>query len=326
MKTFRFAPEVIVLIFGLAIVLQPKPAKSYLVQHLPGKGSVNRARWDFSAFPVQWSINPTASNVTGGAQVQDVVASSFATWMAAPNTAISVSRAADNQASAPAYDGINLICFTCATDFNSDGTLAVTFTTTADGVGADDKHGGRSRFGGQILDADILFNTAVKFTTDGSGSSDLQTVATHEIGHFFGLDHSAVVKATMFPFAPPIERALSYDDVAAISSLYPKTSTEIPTGSISGRVTMSDGTPVFGAHVFADSASAAAGYPGTVRKTPIGALTLPDGTYQIDGVPPDQYSIAAEPLDGPVSNGDVATYSPAFSKTTVQTNFTTRWH
>ena len=172
MKTFRFASDLVALIFALVILLQTKPAKSYLVQHLPGNGTVNRARWDFSAFPVQWSINPTASNVTGGAQIQDVIATSFATWIAAPNTSISVSRAADSQTTGPAYDGINLICFTCVTDFNSDGTLAVTFTTTADGVGADDKHGGRSRFGGQILDADILFNPAVKFTTDGSGNSD----------------------------------------------------------------------------------------------------------------------------------------------------------
>jgi hypothetical protein len=89
---------------------------------------------------------------------------------------------------------------------------------------------------------------------------------------------------------------------------------------------MNDGTPVFGAHVFADSTTAASTFPSSVRKTPIGALTMPDGTYQIQGVPPDRYTVAAEPLDGPVTNGDIATYSPAFGQATVQTNFTTRWH
>jgi hypothetical protein len=326
MKTLRFAPLVVALLIAAALVF-PRPAKSYLSQYAGSKGNMNRARWDFSDFPVQWAFNPTAAaNVSGSTPPQDVIAASFATWTTAPNTAIFVSRAADTQVSAPAFDGVNMVCFTCVTDFNSDGTLAVTFTTTANGAGADDKHGSKSRFAGQILDADILFNPAVAFSTDGSGSNDLQTVVTHEIGHFLGLDHSSVIKATMFPFAPPLERTLSYDDVAAMSSLYPKSSGDFPTGSISGRVVMSDGTPVFGAHVFADSTTAAVLFPSSVRKTPIGTLTMPDGTYQIEGVPPDRYTVAAEPLDGPVTNGDIATYSPAFGQTTVQTNFTTRWH
>jgi hypothetical protein len=325
MKCLRFAP----IVFALAVagtLLFPRPAKSYLSQYAGPKGSNTRARWDFSDFAVQWSLNPaTGTNVSGG-NLQDTVTAAFATWSTAPNTALPLSRGADSQISSPAFDGVNLICFTCSTDFSSDGTLAVTFTTTANGAGADDKHGGKSRFAGQILDADILFNPAVTFSMDGGGGSDLQTVLTHEIGHFLGLDHSAVVKAMMFPYAPPMERTLGWDDVAAISSLYPKANADVQTGSISGRVAMTDGSDVFGAHVFADSATSAPGYPGTVRKTPIGTLTMPDGSYEIEGVPPDRYTVAAEPLDGPVTNADVANFSPAMGKATVQTNFTTRWH
>jgi hypothetical protein len=276
---------------------------------------------------VQWSLNPaTGSNVAGAANSADVVAASFSTWIGAPNAAISLPRGADNQLSAPAFDGVNMICFTCSTNFSSDGTLAVTFTTTANGPGADNKHGGTSRFAGQILDADILLNPSVSFATDGSSGNDLQTVLTHEIGHFLGLDHSAVIKAMMFPFAPPSEHLLSYDDVAAISALYPKAQSDVPTGTVSGIVTMNDGSPVFGAHVFLDSATSATPYPATIRKTPIGILTSPDGSYHIQGVPPDNYTVAAEPLDGPVTNDNIRTYAPAFGKATVQTNFTTRWH
>jgi len=326
MNKIRVAPVVLALLAAAAF-LWPKPAKSYLAQYNAHNGAVSRAHWDFSQFPVQWNFNPAAaSNVSGAAPAQDVIATSFTTWMAAPNTAISISRGGDTQISSAGFDGVNLVCFTCTTDFNSDGALAVTFTTMANGPGADTKHGGTSRFAGQILDADILFNPAMNFSTDGSGGNDMQTVATHEIGHFLGLDHSAVVKATMFPFAPPVaEHALSYDDVAAISILYPKNSPDVPTGSISGTVAM-NGSPVFGAHVFADSATAALPYPASVRKTPIGTLSMPDGTYQIQGVPPDRYAVAAEPLDGPVTNSNVFSYAPAFGKTTVQTNFTTRWH
>lgn len=326
MRRARFLPILVTLIAAIAL-LSPKLAKSYLAQYsAAGTGAVP-AHWDFSQFPVQWSLNPTlGTNITGAASPADVVAASFATWMAAPNAAISVSRAADNQLSAPAFDGVNMVCFTCSTNFSSDGTLAVTFTTTANGAGADTKHGSASRFAGQILDADILLNPAVNFSTDGSAGTDMQTVVTHEIGHFLGLDHSAVVKAMMFPFAPPSEHQLSYDDVAAISALYPKSAPDVPTGSVSGTVSLNDGSPVFGAHVFLDSTTAAIPYPATIRKTPIGSLTLPDGSYHIQGVPPDQYRVAAEPLDGPVTNDNVQTYAPAFGQATVQTNFTTRWH
>ena len=327
MKIVRFIPTLIVLIF-VGTLLIPKSARSYLAQYSSASGTVTRARWDFSDFAVQWNVNPaTASNISGATSAQDAITSGFGTWASAPNTSIVATRGADTQIASAAFDGTNLICFTCSTDFNTDGALAITFTTVADGAGADDKRGGKSRFAGQILDADILFNPAIKFSTDGSTSVDLQTVATHEIGHFLGLDHSAVVKATMFPFAPPVaEHGLSYDDVAAIAALYPKSSPDVATGSISGKVTMADGSPVFGAHVFADSTSAATAYPSNIRKTPIGTLSMPDGTYRIDGVPPDTYTVAAEPLDGPVTNSNVFSYAPAFKQSSVQTNFTTRWH
>lgn len=324
-KCLRLAP----LVFALAIagaLLFPRPAKSYLSQYAGPKGSATRARWDFSDFPVQWNLNPAAGTNVSGGNLQDTVTAAFTTWNTAPNTSLSLTRGADSHILSPAFDGINLICFTCSTDFSSDGTLAVTFTTTANGAGADDNRGGKSRFAGQILDADILFNPAVAFTMDGSSGSDLQTVLTHEIGHFLGLDHSAVVKAMMFPYAPPLERTLGSDDVAAISTLYPNSNPNMETGSISGKVTMTDGSAVFGAHVFADSATNGSAYSGSVRKTPIGALTMPDGSYDIEGVPPDRYTLAAEPLDGPVTNADVANFSPAMGKATVQTNFTTRWH
>jgi len=65
---------------------------------------------------------------------------------------------------------------------------------------------------------------------------------------------------------------------------------------------------------------------GSIRKTPIGAMSLPDGTYQIKGVPADSYIIVAEPLDDPVGNGDIADFARVLNQASVQTNFTTRWH
>src|SRR3954453_16276991 len=103
MKTLRFAPLVIALLIAAALVF-PRPAKSYLSQYAGSQGNMNRARWDFSDFPVRWSFNPTAaSNVSGGPPLQEVVAASFAPGSPAPNPAFLVSRGADTQASAPAF-------------------------------------------------------------------------------------------------------------------------------------------------------------------------------------------------------------------------------
>jgi hypothetical protein len=261
---------------------------------------------------------------------------SFNTWINAPNANLQITQGPNSSITDEnqSHPGINLICFICtgAGFTTGDGTLAVTITTTADTASG-------AQFVGQIIQSDILFNpnpSGICFTTSsganctnsGDGEQDLQTVATHEIGHFLGLDHSGVVRAMMYPFAPDVETTLSWDDVAGISLLYPKNTPDVGTGSITGTVVNVSGTGVFGAHVFANSTTSAnpfVSFPA-IRKTPIGTLTLPDGTYAISGVPPDSYQVIAEPLDLPVTDSDVSGYASAFNRTAVQTNFTTRWH
>lgn len=324
-----------ILLFGglfFLAVLAVEPAFSWLSQFTGSSSNVDR--WDFTAFPLTWSLNPSAgSNVQGTRDVHTVIAASFATWTSAPNATLQLTEGPNSSIGSEEQSpsNINLICFVCSdTDFTKDNTtLAVTITTTADRPGESDGHGGTSRFAGQILKADIIFNPNVQFNTSGSGGTtdqtDLQTVATHEIGHFFGLDHSAIVRAVMFPFASNLT-TLGYDDVAAISTVYPSTSQSFVSTTISGRVTLSNGQGVFGAHVFADSTTSNTPVGGNIRKTPIGAMTAVDGSYTIKGVPADIYNVAAEPLDGPVSKPDIDSYPSAFGQTSLQTNFTTRWH
>ena len=318
-----------VILAGFALYLA-MPAHSYLGEVT---GSDAQVKWNFApgSFAVQWSLNPgKESNITGGRSLTDLVQSSFNTWTTAPNALVLVTRGVDSTKSAAADDGVNLICFVCSGDFSKDAeTLAVTFTTAQDAAGQSDGHGGTTAFAGELIDADILFNPNTKYATDSSGTGqDLQTVATHEIGHFLGMDHSAVVKAMMFPFAPALETTLSYDDVAGLSQIYPKPAPDFATGSVSGAITHSGpGTPVFGAHVYADSTTAAMIPVGNVRKSPIGALTRPDGTYVINGLPVDSYIITAEPLDGPEDSTNLTGgFLQAFSRGAVDTGFTTRWH
>ena len=314
----------------LVLVFVAAPAFAWSPE-LTGTGSPSMDRWNFNSFPVTWNLNPkTGSNVQGSRSVHDVIVASFATWQQAPNAALNVSEGAESnvgsESASPA--AINLVCFVCSdVDFAKDNTtLAVTITTTADSAGQNDGHGGASTFAGQILKADIIFNPAVQFTTDSGGvGEDLQTIATHEIGHFFGLDHSGVVRAVMFPFASDIT-TLSYDDVAGISTVYPKGTPDFAAGTLSGRVRFSSGAGVFGAHVFAESTTANEPLGPNIRRSPIGTLSLPDGSYKINGLPADTYTVTAEPLDGPVTNTDLDGFPGAYGKGSVDTNFTTKSH
>jgi Matrixin len=321
-------------IFALVLLvataaLMVKPSYSYVPDYTAGSGGAQPDRWDFSAFPVTWNLNPaTGKNISGSRNVADVMAQAFATWQAAPNTSLQITRGADSSTTSQSSSAsdVNLICFVCSdADFSKDSTtLAVTITTTANGPGVSDGHGGTTKFAGQLIKADMVFNPSTQFSTDGTSGQNLQTVATHEAGHFFGLDHSAVVRAVMFPAASSIVQ-LSWDDVAGISMIYPKSPRDLPTGTISGTVRLG-ASGIFGAHVYAESTTGDEGYGGNIRKSPIGALTRPDGTYTIQGLPPDSYIVTAEPLDGPVSGSDISSYPKAFGQPSVNTSFTTRWH
>jgi len=313
---------------ALALLIATAPAFAWLPE-VTGTGSPAMDRWNFSS-AVTWNLNPrTGTNIQGSRSVHDVIAASFATWQQAPNAALNVAEGSPSDVSSASASpaAINLICFVCGdADFSRDNTtLAVTITTTADAAGQNDGRGGIAAFAGQILKADIIFNPSVEFNTDSGGpGEDLQTVATHEIGHFFGLDHSAIVRSVMFPFASDLT-TLSYDDVAGIATLYPKGTPDFASGSISGRVHFASGAAVFGAHVFAESTTASQ-LGMNIRKSPVGTLTRPDGSYTITGLPADTYTLTAEPLDGPVTNSDIDGFPSSYGRGTVDTNFSTRSH
>jgi hypothetical protein len=307
------------------------PAHSYLPGGSGKAGVFTNSTWVQAP---AWVINPNVSgaNIAGtSTEVGAIIQSSFVAWTSAPNTTVAATFAGTSTATTPQISE-NLICFTCTgVDFSQDGVLALTlinFDANGDIANANILFNPSASTGGSSPKP-ICFTTAdtnATCPTSGSIQQDLKTVAIHEIGHFFGLDHSAVVSAIMFPFAPPSLQTLSYDDVAAISLLYPNPGATILTGSISGRVTLNN-TGVFGAHVFANSTTAAnpfSAFP-SIRKTPIGALTFPDGSYLITGLPVDTYVVIAEPLDGPVNDPNVS-WAPDWGQSAVQTNFTTRWH
>jgi Matrixin len=79
---------------------------------------------------------------------------------------------------------------------------------------------------GEIYDADMELNSFDNdFTVTNTGVQfDLQSIVTHETGHFLGLAHSADMNAVMWPeyvAGTTTLRTLSPDDVAAICTVYP---------------------------------------------------------------------------------------------------------
>jgi len=83
---------------------------------------------------------------------------------------------------------------------------------------------------GEIVDADIEINDGgYEFSYDDTpaqGEVDFLSMLTHELGHFYGLDHSTNAAATMYAtYASSTERALdartlAQDDIDGMCALY----------------------------------------------------------------------------------------------------------
>lgn len=151
---------------------------------------------------------------------------------------------------------------------------------------------------GTVSDADVLFNgKGFQFTTQGGpGGFDVQDVATHELGHLLGLDHSGVAGATMYPYVDPsviLHRSLSRDDVRGLRDAYP----DGDFAQVSGRVRrVSGGAGVAGAWVSARDAT------GRLAGS---ALADSSGNYILYGLDAGEYTIYARPLDEPVSSANL---------------------
>ncbi len=124
-----------------------------------------------------------------------------------------------------------------------------------------------------------------------SYSEEFFVTVVHEFGHTLGLQHTLAssVMSTLNTSASSKGNPLGADDIAGISLLYPAGKYLSTVGSISGTVSM-QGAGLNLASVVAISPSNPA----------ITTLTNPDGTYQINGIPPGEYYVYVHPLPPPV--------------------------
>jgi len=177
---------------------------------------------------------------------------------------------------------------------------------------------------GHILEADMLLNDRnVGFTTTAGSQIglDLETAMLKELGKFLGLSNSPMGvrnfdgtvdenSSVMFSVSRGISetaRSLRDDDIAGIAALYPAPGTR--RGTISGTITR-QGLPVFGAHVIAHE---------PVLDIVVGAVSLPDGSYEIAGLPAGRYFLEAVPLSG--AGAGARTLGGIFTGASVNTTF-----
>ncbi len=130
-----------------------------------------------------------------------------------------------------------------------------------------------------VLHSQILLKRDMSQTP--SYSEFFFTTLVHEFGHSLGLQHTwtSSVMSTSSTNASTRAMPLGQDDISGVSLLYPAAGYLSTVGTITGRVTLSNGSGVNLASVVAISTSNAA----------ISTLTNPDGTFELAGLPPQQY-------------------------------------
>ncbi len=277
-------------------------------------------------------------------EIEQVIQQSLAVWTGVAGTTLKPNSLAPLMRTAPAIscgaDGLNSICFNQPDMAFTPGVLAFTRIVTADHIGEQLVNGLASGSPGQILDADIFFNPGdsnVTFSTpavlaSNPKSYDLESILTHELGHFLGFSHSAIWSAMMYPYAPapgtisgtrPTSQSpdapLADDDRTGLRVLYPDPTDTLHVGSIAGKILPANPLSLpanppsvaglFGTHVVvvdAASGNVIAGTLGGWSCTSPGPAQF-DGSYLIQALPVGHsYQIYAEALNGAVDPSQVS--------------------
>ncbi len=174
----------------------------------------SEARWNPATLPIPYKVNVASipAEVSGGGLA--ALNAGLATWAAPTCTNWRSTNAGSTNRSAQSNDGENTFVFINSNWPSELGDVDVVLgvTTPLWNVGA------------YVIDADIQYNN-VGFTwstTGGGNTTDLQSIATHEEGHFLGLDHTGSNGAVMYPtYAGGLVRNLSQDDINGVCAVYP---------------------------------------------------------------------------------------------------------
>ena len=253
--------------------------------------------WSTADNNLSYVINATAApNITNGSDIT-AIQNAIAAWPAIANTGLVVTYGGTTtQTNANGLDHVNMVTF-LDNSFNfSNLVLAVGLSTSFE---SDTTIAARVYRKGEIFDADMLFNPSKTFKVGGPGAGiDIQSVATHEAGHMFGLSHSAIQSSTMFYALPGglAARTLSTDDQLLYFKAYGTAAALSAAKNIHGTVTNGKTSgPLPGAIVYLINAASG--------DTSACDYTLPNGTYTFPGIANGNYYVAIHALDGTSSIG-----------------------
>jgi hypothetical protein len=272
---------------------QSAPALAYLKLGVDIGGRTVLLKW--SRQPVRYFVTDGGVPGVASTDFQNVVGRAFSTWQNVETASIAYLVGGVTTALPGDDDGLSTL------GFRNEPALDRVLASTSFLVDLST---------GEVLEADIFFNSAFPWSVAQSGQAgrfDLESIAVHEIGHLSGLGHSALgeteiaasggrrvlaADAVMFPIAYSVGsvagRALTADDIAGISDLYPDNGFNDDTGSASGRVTK-NGQGVMGAHVVAFD-------PATGAMVASFSLDA-GGQFSIAGLRPGPKVLRVEPLD-----------------------------
>jgi hypothetical protein len=201
---------------ALLVALVTSTASAYNLYTLDSARSITR----WSSLPVSYEINATL--IPYMSNDLQIMQTAFASWSNIDCTNFASTYTGTTNSSSSlvvegSADGHNRLVFVSESAWpqTANNALAVTQTQFEGSVR-----------GWEIGEADIAFNGGVNWSSNPSSwEFDLQSVATHEIGHLLGMQHTPTTAATMYYACGPGEtgqRSLHNDDMAGVCFLYPQ--------------------------------------------------------------------------------------------------------
>jgi len=295
------------LLVGALALLMGRPARGFTVIRRTTFADPPSS-WATTSLPLATLISSAGSDNVPDATDTNAIIAAQQTWNAINTNFFAFATPVVGTGTAlNASDGKNSIFFDEAGVNFPAGTTAIAFTSL-----------NFSASTGIISDADLVFNgrddTFSTATPTPANVFDIQSIATHELGHVQGLDHAGLTNAVMFPIGADgqqFQRLLASDDRIGVSSLYPESVAGAGlaalqggdgdlaqmTGTVSGTVQTATGLAVPGAHVVALDQNGLSVVSDVARI---------DGSYTLGGLFPGGYQIYAEPMDGVLVEQDLA--------------------
>ena len=253
----------------------------------------SKYRWKKNVITISVSSALTTNTVNfpPNADASATIDRSIASWQHAANISFRKSVTTEQSVSPPGMQGDSISLITIAA---TPENIAM-FPKGLDDAAARTRVFYDAR--GFIIEADIVLNPFLQFSTDGTiGTFDLESTITHEVGHLLGLGHSHVLGATMnenngrngvYNLPAFNARTLAADDVAAIRTLYGPPSTDgTCCGRISGRLVLQTGKPAPNFVVWAEDAD-----DGQLLAA---AVTAADGSFRIGGLTAGKIDLRAQ--------------------------------